>query len=94
MRCFSGVSLALGVSGVSTRTHLNENFDGTRGRPPATRVEAWTGAGQLVRGAYPLPPRAAAAAICLSPSTLFTAARAVTGGPTGSQSPKRIPQDR
>ena len=53
MRCFSGVSLALGVSGVSTRTHLNENFHGTRGRPPATRVEAWAGPGHLVRSADP-----------------------------------------
>ena len=28
---------------------LNENFCGTRGWPPATRAEAWTGPGHLVR---------------------------------------------
>ena len=51
----SGVSCKAAAASPShvSGSRLNRFFDGTCGRPPATRVEAWTGPGHLVRTSNP-----------------------------------------
>ena len=51
----SGVSCKAAAASPShvSGSRLNRFFYGTCGRPPATRVEAWTGPGHLVRTSNP-----------------------------------------